>query len=46
MGANGPELRCEVCDARASETPLIRESDQWRCSQHASVRSVRPGDVE
>ena len=35
MSANGPEPRCEVCDARASETPLFRKGDQWRCGQHA-----------
>ena len=35
MSANGPEPRCEVCDARASETPLYGEEGHWRCGQHA-----------
>lgn len=46
MSANGPEPRCEVCDARASETPLFREGEQWRCGQHTSVRPVFPGDAQ
>ncbi len=37
MSANGPEPRCEMCDARASETPLFRKGDQWRCGAHALI---------
>ena len=44
MSANGPEPQCEVCDVRASETPLSREGDQWRCSQHASGQPMLSGD--
>ena len=35
MSANGPEPRCEVCEARASETPLFGEDEHWRCGRHA-----------
>jgi len=35
MSENGPEPRCEVCEARASETPLYGKDNQWRCGQHA-----------
>ncbi len=35
MSANGPEPRCEVCEARASETPLYGKDDRWRCDKHA-----------
>ena len=45
MSENGPEPRCEVCDARASETPLFREGDSWRCYRHAAAQPVLPGDV-
>jgi len=44
MSANSPEPRCEVCDVRASETPLSREGDHWRCRQHASGQRMRSGD--
>jgi hypothetical protein len=45
MSANGPEPQCEVCDARASETPLSREGDHWLCNQHASMQQRLPGDL-
>ena len=46
MSANGPEPRCEICEARASETPLFREGEQWFCPQHASAHHALPGDPE
>ncbi len=41
MSTNGPEPRCEVCDARASETPLYATEDRWRCGQHAVMPPTR-----
>ena len=35
MSANGPEPRCDVCEARASETPLSRSGSIWLCGTHA-----------
>ena len=35
MSENGPEPRCEICDARASEMPLFGEDEHWCCGQHA-----------
>ena len=43
MSANGPEPRCEICNARASETPLFGEDDHWRCGQHALVQRNASG---
>lgn len=35
MSENGPEPRCDVCEARASETPLSRSGSVWLCGLHA-----------
>jgi len=35
MSANGPEPRCDFCEARASETRLTWQGNAWRCSVHA-----------
>ena len=46
MSANGPEPQCEVCEARASETPLFREGDCWRCRQHTSTQRMLSADPQ
>ena len=35
MSANGPEPCCDICEARASETPLSRSGSIWLCGTHA-----------